>query len=46
MKTKGIDDLPIRDSPDINVDYYDGSQNISEDHRIIASDDWDEQVRI
>ena len=46
IKTKGIDVSPIRDSPDINIDYHDGSQNISEDHRIKASDDWEEEVRI
>ena len=44
FKTKNFDFTEIGDSSDINLDSYDGFENISEEHKINASTGWEEEV--
>ena len=46
FKTKNLDFSQIGDSSDINLESLDEFQNISEEHRINASADWEEEVTI
>ena len=44
FKTKNFDFTEIGDSTDINLDSYDGFENIPEEHKINASTGWEEEV--
>ena len=44
FKTKNFDFTEIGDSSDINLDSYDGFENVSEEHRKNASAGWEEEV--